>query len=69
MPINKDVIFTFVIGSIIGIIIFSILPNSCENHGPNSKNIVKKVYEYEDKLYKFKPVVTICPGSISMNQK
>jgi hypothetical protein len=38
-------------------------------HGPNSKDIVDKIYKKNNKYYKFIPVITICPICISMNNK
>ncbi len=30
-------------------------------HGPNSKDIVGNVFKFEDKYYKFSPVICPCP--------
>lgn len=65
----EDVIFTLVIGAIIGVIIFCFLPSFSTLHGPNSKDIKKNIYKHKGKYYRLKPVITICPSYISMSDK
>lgn len=64
----EDAIFTLLIGVIIGIVIFCFLPHASTQHGPNSRDIKKNIYKYKGKCYRLKPIVTICPGYISMNK-
>ena len=61
-------IISFIIGFIIGFIIYTNF-KKCKYHGPNSKDIIGKIYKVNGKCYKFIPVVSICPISVSMNNK
>lgn len=62
-----NIILSLVIGIAFGIIIFYIYIYVCQNkHGPNSKDIIRNIYRYNDRCYKLEPVITICPSSISM---
>jgi hypothetical protein len=63
-------IINIIIGLIIGIFIGYLYKTKGNkyNHGPNSTKLRKKIY-YDEKTnscYKFKPVVYICPISLSM---
>jgi hypothetical protein len=64
---NIPNIISFIIGFIIGFIIYKNL-KKCKYHGPNSKDIIGKIYKKNGKCYKFIPVVSICPISISMKK-
>jgi len=62
-----DITLSLVIGIAFGLIIFYICAYLKQNkHGPNSRDIVKNIYKHNGMCYKFEPVITICPSSISM---
>ena len=66
---KTEIVISLVIGVIIGIIFFRLMPRNNQVHGPNSKDIIGKIYKdpKNGKYYKFEPVVYVCPISISMN--
>lgn len=62
-----DIIISLVIGIVFGVIMFYAYMHAKQNkHGPDSRDIVGKIYEYDGICYMLEPVVTICPSSISM---
>jgi len=61
-----NIILSIIIGTILGFLFYSIKFPNINYHGPNSKNIVNKVYTQNNKCYKLIPRVTICPSNISM---
>jgi hypothetical protein len=61
-----NILFSIFIGIIVGYILFILNPNKYVLHGPNSKDIISKIYKIDNKCYKLEPIVTICPSSISM---
>ena len=61
-----NIILSIFFGIILGTVLFFINPYKYHLHGPNSKDIISKVYRVGDKCYKLEPVVTICPSYISM---
>ena len=63
---NNDVILSLILGIILGLFLFKILPFNYRVHGPNSKDIVNKIYKIDNVCYRLDPVITICPGNISM---
>lgn len=59
-----------IIGLIIGLCIGHTYNTINIYHGPNSKKIKTQIYQNKyGKCYKLKPVVYICPISLSMNSK
>jgi hypothetical protein len=65
-----DIIISFVIGIAFGAIMYYIYIHAKQNkHGPNSRDIVGKIYEHNGVCYMLEPVVTICPSNISMNNE
>lgn len=50
-------IFNVLIGFIIGYILYKIFISPTIIKGPNSKDVIKKVYTVNGKLYKLKPVI------------
>jgi hypothetical protein len=65
---NFDIILSIIVGVILGWLFYSIRFSNIHHHGPNSKNIINKVYRVKDKCYKLVPRVTICPSNISMSK-
>lgn len=63
----KSIILSLLVGAVLGILLFKLTLGGHVKHGPNSKDIVGKIYRKDGRCYEFKPVVTICPSSISMN--
>lgn len=63
LNIMLNIIFSLIVGWIIGWLIGSVVfkNNKQTHHGPNSKNIVGHVFEFNGKYYKFNPVVCPCP--------
>ena len=57
---NIDIIINIIIGFIIGIILYIgyICPPIVK--GPNSKNIIDKIFEYNGKFYELEPKVCGC---------
>ena len=64
-----DYFLSLIIGLVIGLIIGYMLFKKYIYHGPNSKDIIKKIY-YDDnnKSYKLEPIITICPSEYSMHK-
>lgn len=56
-----DIIINIIIGLIIGIIASLLLFKKTIYKGPNSNNIIHKQYNDEKGIYKWEPVITICP--------
>lgn len=54
-----SIIFGLLSGCLIGIVLFC--KGSGVRHGPNSKNIVGNVYDFDGKYYKFRPKICACP--------
>jgi len=50
-------IINILLGFIIGYILYKVFISPTIIKGPNSKDIIKKVYKINDKLYKLKPIV------------
>ncbi len=46
---------------IFGIIIGKFLFKDYIYHGPNSKNFIYKIFQYNNKYYKLEPEICICP--------
>lgn len=64
---NMEIIISLLTGIVIGYVIFLLYSRKKYNiHGPNSKDIIGKIYKKDGKCYKFTPVISICPISISM---
>jgi hypothetical protein len=62
----ESIILSMMIGIVIGYILFNYSPFRYKYHGPNSKDMIQKIFKHNDKCYKLKPIVTICPSGISM---
>jgi len=63
------IIIIIMIGIISGFYIGYKLNESYIYHGPNSKKIKKIIYKNKNgKCYKLKPIVYICPISLSMKK-
>ena len=62
-----NIILSIFLGIIFGTVLFFVNPYKYKLHGPNSKDIISKIYKVGDKCYKLEPVVTICPSYISMS--
>ena len=61
------IIISLAIGIFLGFIAFILYSHvMCNIHGPNSKDIIDRIYKKNGKCYKFKPVISFCPISISM---
>jgi hypothetical protein len=62
-------IMTAIIGILLGVVIGYFIFRDIKYIGPDSNQIVKKTYK-DDKgrLYKYKPIITICPVNYSMNK-
>ena len=57
------------VGAMVGIILFYIYDKSrIIYHGPNSKNIIIKIYKKNGKCYRLIPSIVICPSYLSMNK-
>lgn len=66
---NIVFIITIIIGLIFGVIIGYIFFMDIKYIGPNSNEIVKKIYYDNDgKKYKLIPKISICPVNYSMNK-
>ena len=50
-------IINILIGLIIGYILYKLYISPTIIKGPNSKDIIKKVYKVNDKLYRLRPVI------------
>jgi hypothetical protein len=62
-----NIIISLVIGIAFGVIMFYAYIHAKQNkHGPDSKDIVGRIYKHNGICYMLEPVVTICPSSISM---
>lgn len=62
-----DSIVSIIIGMIFGYVFFNLFINTTINKGPDSKDIINKIYEYNNKKYRLKPIICVCPISMSMN--
>ena len=55
-------IISIVIGFIVGCILFYLFMYNEIYRGPNSKDVVNKIYYVDGKMYKLKPVIYLCSG-------
>lgn len=58
-----DILFNIILGLFISSL-FSLYIYYKHNYvikGPNSKDIVRRIYEYNGKFYRFVPEIYICP--------
>jgi hypothetical protein len=54
--------FSSLLGFVLGYLLMWYLYNPVEYHGPDSKDIVGKVFEGADgKSWTYEPVITVCP--------
>lgn len=63
---NTNIILSLILGVLLGLLLFKVFPFNYRVHGPNSKDIIDKIYKVNNICYKLDPIVTICPGNISM---
>ena len=61
-----DNFISIIVGILIGGIIAYFYFSNITYVGPNSKDIIDRIYKKNGKCYKFKPVISFCPISISM---
>lgn len=54
---NSNIILSLCIGIVIGYIIFKCCVRPTKIKGPDSKDIINKIYEIDGKHYELKPVV------------
>ena len=55
-------IIIIIIGLISGILLgYLFINNKINYHGPNSNIIRKKIHLYNNKYYKYEPVICVCP--------
>jgi hypothetical protein len=55
-----NLIFNILFGLSIGIIVSYLFINKDKYHGPNSKDICKKIFRYNSKCYKLVPKIIKC---------
>lgn len=58
---NFDVLYSMILGILIGSIIFYLFCRPVSYHGPNSNDVRKKIYNYNGKQYTLTPVMYECP--------
>ena len=59
MDINEIIII--ILGIVIGILLYSFYKPPVLLKGPNSKDIVDKIFSYQGKKYRLDPKVCACP--------
>lgn len=59
----SDILFSILLGIIMSFLLLIYVYNTyyIKIKGPNSKNIVNKVYKYNGRCYRFVPEIYICP--------
>lgn len=55
-------IIALLIGIILGALLYFLFLNKIKYRGPDSNIIRKKIYKVDNKCYKFKPTIYMCPN-------
>jgi hypothetical protein len=66
ISITPSILISILLGIVLGIIVYKLYINPPMIKGPNSKDIVGKIFEVDGKHYEFVPIVC---GCISPNLK
>jgi hypothetical protein len=56
-----EFVLGFIVAFVLGQLWKSLNGSGGAEHGPNSKDIVGNVFEFDGKYYKFTPVICPCP--------
>jgi len=48
-------VLSFIFGAVLGVLLYSFYNPPVLHHGPNSRNIVGQIFEYQNKKYTLEP--------------
>ena len=57
MEYKYDIFYSLILGIIIGLFLFFCFNTSVTYRGPNSNDVRKKIFSYQNKCYRFVPKV------------
>jgi hypothetical protein len=64
--ISLELIMSIVFGMVLGVLLYSIYQPPVIIHGPNSRNIVGKIFSYAGKKYRLDPKIYSCPDHLQL---
>ena len=53
----NDILISIIFGIVIGVLLYGIYNPPLSVHGPNSKDIVNRIFKYGGKKYRFDPII------------
>lgn len=61
--INIEIIISIILGIVLGVLLYSIYKPPVIIHGPNSRDIVDRIFTYGGKKFKLDPKICACSAN------
>lgn len=60
---SLEIIVSLIFGIVLGVLLYSLYRPPVVVHGPNSRDIVDKIFSYAGKKYRLDPKICSCPAN------